>query len=61
MLKKRRGDYKEERNLKVRKLVLEGKLSLREIGEIFKNNGAPMSRQRVHQIAFGYTKSKSKE
>ena len=39
----------------IRKLVMEGKLPLAEIGKLFTNDGKPLSRQRVHQIAFGYS------
>lgn len=45
---------KKSRNELIRKLVMEGKLPLVEIGKLFAVKGKPLSRQRVHQIAFGY-------
>lgn len=49
----RRSNPKDERNTKIRNLVLEGKLPLHTIGSMFPSKGKPLSRQRVHQIAFG--------
>lgn len=49
-----RSDYQKERNEKIRRLVFEGRLSLEEIGRMFpREGGQPLSRQRIHQIAFG--------
>lgn len=42
------------RNREIKRLVMEGRLPLVTIGKLFKGpTGKPLSRQRIHQIAFG--------
>jgi hypothetical protein len=55
-----RSDFKVERNSKIKRLVIEGRYSLAQIGTMFPSiEGKPLSRQRIHQIAFG-KKSRSR-
>lgn len=49
------------RNREIKRLAMEGRLSLVEIGKLFNGpSGQPLSRQRIHQIAFGRKAKKGK-